>query len=52
MVDFLHNNSIYVVLGIALILWFGIGSYLFWIDKRITKLEDEVNLKISDEKRD
>jgi hypothetical protein len=52
MVEFLHDNSIYVVLGIALILWFGIATYLFIIDKRISKLEDEVNLKLSDEKRD
>ncbi len=34
-------NDIYVVLIIALIIWFGLFIYLFMIDKRLKKLEDE-----------
>jgi CcmD family protein len=36
---FLHDNSLFVVLGIAIILWLGISVYLFMIDSKISKLE-------------
>jgi CcmD family protein len=42
MEQFLHDNSLYVVLGIALILWFGIGFYILSIDKRIGKIERQI----------
>lgn len=37
--DFLEQNSMYVVLIIALIIWIGIFSYLFKIDRNLKKLE-------------
>lgn len=43
MYDFLENNSIFVVLGIVMIIWFGIVAYLFIIDKKVTKLEKVAN---------
>lgn len=44
MEDFLHKNSMYIVLGIALIIWIGIVFYLFYIDRKITKLENELKI--------
>lgn len=38
--EFLAENSNYVVLGIALIIWIGLGVYLLGIDKKLTKLEN------------
>lgn len=42
MEEFLHKNSIYLVLGIALMIWFGLAIYLFMIDRKVTKLEKNV----------
>ena len=42
MEQFLHDNSLYVVLGIALILWFGLGFYMFSLDKKVSKLEKQI----------
>ncbi|HJY62711.1 MAG TPA: CcmD family protein [Ignavibacteria bacterium] len=39
--DFFTQNSYYVVLGVVLIIWLGIFSYLVSIEKKITKLEKE-----------
>jgi CcmD family protein len=39
--DFLEINSLYVVLIICLIIWIGIFSYLWKLDKRIKKLETD-----------
>jgi CcmD family protein len=39
---FLHDNSLFVVLGIAIILWLGISVYLFMIDSKISKLERQM----------
>ncbi len=43
MYDFLVSNSIFVVLIIALIIWFGISLFLLVIDKKISKLEALIN---------
>ncbi len=40
MLDFLHDNSIFVVLGITLIIWTGIVTYMMSLDKKVRKLED------------
>ncbi len=40
MLDFLHDNSIFVVLGITLIIWTGIVAYMMSLDKKVRKLED------------
>jgi len=45
---FLHDNSLFVVLGIAIILWLGISVYLFMVDSKISKLERQMeDLRIS-----
>ncbi len=40
MLDFLHDNSIFVVLGITLIIWTGIVTYMMSLDKKVKKLEE------------
>jgi CcmD family protein len=42
METFLHNNAIFVVLGIAIIIWVGISVYLFMIDSKLSKLEKQI----------
>ncbi len=39
--EFLEKNSIYIVLIIALIVWFSVFVYLVRVDVRLKKLEDE-----------
>lgn len=41
MEQFLSQNAIYIVMIIVLIVWAGIFSYLFSLDKRIKKIEKE-----------
>lgn len=41
MEQFLSQNAIYIVMIIVLIVWSGIFSYLFILDKRIKKIEKE-----------
>lgn len=43
MEQFLSQNAIYIVMIIVLIVWAGIFSYLFSLDKRIKKVEKEMN---------
>lgn len=42
MENFLSENSIYIVLLIALILWLGIASYLYVLDSKLIKLEKQI----------
>ena len=42
MESFLSNNAIYIVMIIVLIVWGGIFSYLFSLDKRIKSIEKEI----------
>ncbi len=37
--NFLEQHSYYVVLIITLIIWLGIFSYLFRLDRKVKKLE-------------
>lgn len=39
--DFIEQNSYYVVLIITLIIWTGIFLYMLSIDKKLKKLEKE-----------
>lgn len=39
--EFLEKNSIYLVLIIALIVWFSVFVYLIRVDVKLKKLEDE-----------
>ena len=41
--EFFAQNQLYIVLSIVLIIWFGFIAYLFKLDRRIAKLEE--NLK-------
>lgn len=43
--EFRADGKIYVVLGIVLILLIGFFLYLVRIDRKIKKLEDEINNK-------
>ena len=47
MYNFLSDNSIYVVLVIALINWFGLFIYLVRTEKNLTKLEKQISLHIN-----
>jgi CcmD family protein len=39
--DFIEQNSYYVVLIITLVIWTGIFLYMLSIDKKLKKLEKE-----------
>lgn len=39
MINFLEQNSMYVVLSITLIIWIGVFFYLTRLDSRISKVE-------------
>ncbi|MBU2445214.1 MAG: CcmD family protein [Bacteroidetes bacterium] len=39
MYNFLSDNSLYIVLVIVLIVWIGIFSFIYKLDKKVTKLE-------------
>lgn len=41
--QFLENNSIFIVMIIVLIVWAGVFLYLFNLDKRIKKVEKEMD---------
>ncbi|MCX7737075.1 MAG: CcmD family protein [Candidatus Kapabacteria bacterium] len=43
MQEFLENNSLYVVLGIVLMIWTGIIVFFITVDKRLKKLEIKIN---------
>jgi len=45
MYNFLNDNSIYVVLIIALINWIGLFLYLIKNEKKLNNLEKIINLK-------
>jgi CcmD family protein len=40
--NFLQNNAIYIVMIIVLIVWAGIFSYLYILDKRLKNLKKEI----------
>lgn len=37
------NDLIFVVLGVSLIIWFTLLFFLIRLDKKVTKLEEEIN---------
>lgn len=49
MTEFLTNNSIYIVLIITLIIWFGLALLIFNLDRKVNKLENSFN-NINEEK--
>ena len=46
---FFDKNSIYVVLFIVLTIWFGIFMFLYGLDKRLKKIELELEEKLNEE---
>jgi CcmD family protein len=47
---FLEKNSVYIVLFIVLVVWFGIFLFMQNTDKRLKKIEKELGDKNSNEK--
>jgi CcmD family protein len=41
-VDFLAQNQLYIVMIIVLAIWLGIYTYLFRLDGRLKKLENQI----------
>jgi len=41
-VEFLAQNQLYIVMIIVLAIWLGIYTYLFRLDSRIKKLEQQL----------
>ena len=42
MLEFMSNNQMYIVLGIVLLIWFGIVGYLVRLDRKLQRLEDQM----------
>jgi CcmD family protein len=40
--DFLAQNQLYIVMIIVLAIWLGIYTYLFRLDSRVKKLENQI----------
>jgi CcmD family protein len=47
---FLENNSIYIVLFIVLVVWFGIFLFLLNTDRRLKVIEKEISKATSEGK--
>lgn len=43
MYDFLVQNSIYVVLTIALMIWLGIATFLLFLDNKLKSIENQID---------
>jgi len=41
-VEFLAQNQLYIVMIIVLAIWLGIYTYLFRLDTRVKKLEQQI----------
>jgi CcmD family protein len=48
MIEFLNDNSIYLVFLITLIIWLGLAFYMINIDRKLSNLEKKI---IDEEKR-
>jgi CcmD family protein len=40
---FYSSGKIYVVIGVVTIILTGIFVYLFWIDRKVSRMEKEIN---------
>jgi len=47
LLSFLDKNSIYIVLAILIVIWFGIYMFLLNTDKRLRRIEAELDLQNS-----
>jgi hypothetical protein len=52
MEQFFHENALYIVLGVAILLWAGFFGYIFVIDKKITVLENMTKNNFSDDSKE
>ncbi len=48
MQEMMNQNTLYIVMAIILVIWFGLGFYLFTLDRKIKKIEQSVNDKLFD----
>lgn len=48
MLNFLENNSLYVVLFIVLIIWSGIALFLFISERKLNRLEKKLEDMLED----
>ncbi len=44
LLGFLERNSIYIVLFIVLVVWFGIFMFMINTDKRLKEIEKEIGI--------
>ena len=42
MMEFLQQNQMYVVLTVVLLIWAGIVAYLWRIDRKVEKIENQM----------
>lgn len=42
---FYSSGKIYVVIGVVTIILIGIFAYLFWIDRKVSRMEKELSMK-------
>jgi CcmD family protein len=52
MYEFLQNNLLFVTLIIVLLIWVGLAFYMFYLDKKLRKLEIEVADRTSGQNRE
>jgi CcmD family protein len=50
LLGFLEQNSIYIVLFIVLVVWFGIFLFMLNTDKRLKEIEKEIKQAVPKEK--
>jgi len=41
MLEFMSANQMYIVLGIVMLVWFGIVFYLVRLDRKVQRLENQ-----------
>ncbi len=46
MAEFFTQNALYIVLFVVLVIWFGIFAYLFRIERKVRKLEQETGKEV------
>ena len=46
MQEMMNQNTLYVIMTVILVIWFGLAFYLFTLDRKVSKLEQTVNDKL------
>ncbi len=47
MEQFFHENALYIVLGVAILLWAGFFGYMFSIDRKLSALENQLGNQLN-----